>query len=251
MDADRAILKLLAAAVSDSLLDGWASQIKPMPLDEIPTELWNRLPDYDDSKMDGLEYPAVLRPLSTKWVPLAPPQRPAPRDAPACPRPRDLYQEAGRLRVSSWFASAWADMADVAEQLARQVPFADITRHLRPKPIAVGQAEMARWARGLVWDCRQPCCRPLDYAAPFSSDLDLDFIGEELAAYPDQTLVAYLTEGVRLDADVELQTVLVPHLTSLPGGFASVGRELRRLKALGWYNFFDQMPFVPGYAPLA
>jgi hypothetical protein len=40
---------------------------------------------------------------------------------------------------------------------------------------------------------------------------------------------ANLLEGVRLDADVELQFVGVGHLSSLPFGFESVNKELRRL----------------------
>lgn len=48
---------------------------------------------------------------------------------------------------------------------------------------------------------------------------------------PDQALLSYLLEGVRLEADVELQIVLVPHLTSLPLGFSSVEKEIRRLQS--------------------
>ena len=62
-----------------------------------------------------------------------------------------------------------------------------------------------------------------------------------------QAPVSYLVEGTRLEADVELHTVRVPHLTSLPLGFESVQKELRRLHGLGWYSFFQGMPFVPGY----
>ena len=54
-----------------------------------------------------------------------------------------------------------------------------------------------------------------------------------------QYLAANILEGVRLDADVELQSVWVPHLTSLPFGYASVGKELRRLRSLGWYEFYS------------
>eukprot|EP00965_Chrysotila_dentata_P010433 339734-Pleurochrysis_carterae.AAC.2 len=40
----------------------------------------------------------------------------------------------------------------------------------------------------------------------------------------------------RVEADVELQTVLVPHLTSLPPRYASVKKEIRRLRVKGWYE---------------
>jgi len=41
--------------------------------------------------------------------------------------------------------------------------------------------------------------------------------------------------------------VWVPHLTSLPFGYASVGKELRRLRSLGWYEFYSGLPFWPMY----
>ena len=56
-----------------------------------------------------------------------------------------------------------------------------------------------------------------------------------------------MLEGVRFDADVELQTVLVPHLISLPLGFSSVRKELYRLADKGWYRFFDHFPLWPIY----
>lgn len=63
--------------------------------------------------------------------------------------------------------------------------------------------------------------------------------------YPDQTLLSYLLEGIRLDADVELQLVMVPHLTSLPMSFASVEKELRMLRGLTRCDFFCSLPFFP------
>jgi hypothetical protein len=77
--------------------------------------------------------------------------------------------------------------------------------------------------------------------------LHLDYLRSRLREYPDQYLVANLLEGVRLDADLELHTVLVPHLTSLPLGFASVEKELQRLHEKGWYDFFNAFPFWPMY----
>ena len=73
------------------------------------------------------------------------------------------------------------------------------------------------------------------------------YLESRLRHYPDQYLAANILEGVRLDADVELQSVWVPHLTSLPFGYASVGKELRRLRSLGWYEFYSNLPFWPMY----
>jgi hypothetical protein len=87
----------------------------------------------------------------------------------------------------------------------------------------------------------------LDVTLPIETHLNLPFLRKRLAGYPDQNLVSNLLEGIRFEADVELQTVLVPHLISLPKGFTSVRNELYRLQTLGWYRFFDHLPFWPIY----
>lgn len=97
---------------------------------------------------------------------------------------------------------------------------------------------MSAWARGLVWDCRRACFEPLQFKAIPSSGLNRPLMRRLWYRIPDQELLSYLLEGVRLEADVELQIVLVPHLTSLPLGFASVEKEIRRLQKLTWYDLF-------------
>ena len=42
---------------------------------------------------------------------------------------------------------------------------------------------------------------------------------------------------------MELQSVFVPHLSSLPLGFSSVEKELRRLHSLSWYEFYEHPPW--------
>lgn len=118
---------------------------------------------------------------------------------------------------------------------------------MKPRPIAVGQSELHAWARGVVWDCRLACCEPLRFRAIPDSGLDRRLMRRLWRRIPDQALLSYLLEGVRLEADVELQIVLVPHLTSLPLGFASVEKEIRRLQQLTWYDFFRDIPFIPMY----
>ena len=84
---------------------------------------------------------------------------------------------------------------------------------------------------------------------PIDSGLNLEMLERRLKDHPDQRLLSYLLEGVRFEANVDLQTVLVPHLVSLPKGFKSVRKELYRLAApeLDWYRFFDSIPFWPIY----
>ena len=142
--------------------------------------------------------------------------------------------------VTAWLRHALRDLKDLhdATEAGTAQAFADGRRRRdRPRPLAIGRFELHEWARDRVWDCRAACCQLLDFQAPIETHLDLDYLRRRLIDYPDQHLVANVLEGARLDADVELQSVFVPHLVSLPLGYASVGKEVRRLHKLDWYRF--------------
>ena len=251
--ADQALAQAiqLAVAAGETLLEGWVEQIRPLPLEEIPDRLLNALPDYRDERLTVAPFAPVLEPLRTAWYP-RPPQQPAPPpDAPACVRSVwELYSKRGRETAQGWFTRARDDMLHIRDRLDLGAPPAEISRD-RPPATALGQdLETEPWARGLVWDCtfqRSDCCVVADFHRPLESHLDLAYLHDRLRHYPDQTLVANIVEGVRLDADTELQNVLVPHLSSLPFGYASVEKELRRLHGLGWYSFHSAPPFYPMY----
>ena len=117
----------------------------------------------------------------------------------------------------------------------------------RPPVQVFGNEDQYEWSRDRVWDCRGQCCVVLDFHASPESGLNLTYIARRLRHYPDQYLVANLVDGVRLDADVELQSVFVPHLASLPLGYNSVAKELARLHSLGWYDYTPELPFWPMY----
>ena len=57
----------------------------------------------------------------------------------------------------------------------------------------------------------------MDFAASPNSNLNTpDFIESNHANWPDQELVCMLIDGVQFKANLPLQFVLGPHLTSLP-----------------------------------
>ena len=257
----------LVGAGDDPLLAGWADRICPIARDEISDALMARLPGFADAGLENQPFGPVYRPLVTPWLPLPPPQRPASPDAPACiASPYEMMTEETQKRVKDWLAHTLQDLVRVRDSPP------DAHRD-RPRPLAVGQQGLHPWARGVVWDCRAACCVVSDFTVPIKTHLKLDFFRDELqqrtrceaaddaagaasqdqkdcttlADYPDQHLVANLLDGVRLDADVELQSVFVPHLVSLPLGYASVAKELDRLHGLGWYRLFADLPFWPIY----
>jgi integrase len=86
-----------------------------------------------------------------------------------------------------------------------------------------------------------------DFHQPPLEIVDRVEVKARLSHYPDQSLVSHLLLGARTDADVELQFVLVPHLTTLPFGFKSVMSEVDRLEGYGWYRSFGAIPFAPMY----
>ena len=118
----------------------------------------------------------------------------------------------------------------------------------RPEPLALGESCFDPRARGIVWDLRGPAPKPVDFAAPISTHLNLDFVRAAQQAhptYPDQEIFDHLLFGVRFKSRPAYQMILQPHLSSLPLGYESVHKELRRLKDKGFFECFKHPPFAP------
>ena len=248
--ADAALRTALLSEASDSLLEGWVDRITPLVVGDIPAHLLEALPDFSDARLDDVLLSKVLQPLTTSWYPL-PPEQPNPGPgAPTCPRSAyDLLTPAGAARLSGWIDHQLRDLAHIRAELARGTPPGDIGRD-RPDAIAIGQSEFRDWARGLVWDCTldsSPCCVVAAFHQPPLEIIDRAAVKQRLSHYPDQALVSHLVLGARTDADVELQFVLVPHLTTLPFGFQSVLSEVDRLEGYDWYRSFTSIPYAPMY----
>ena len=223
-------------------LEGWVERIRPPEID-LRDELAALLPDFSDRRIISQHrFPPSYKPPTTTWLPRAPPQQP--RLTPFCVRsPIELLRHTGQRRLHSWLTKA----LDQLLCIERGEPNCEL---MRPHPLAIGQGALHKWARGVVWDFtfeRAACAVPLDFTLPIESGLDLPYLRDRLQGYPDQRAVSFILEGVRFEADVELHAVLVPHLISLPNGFASVRKELYRLESNSWYRFFDHLPFWPIY----
>ena len=239
-----------AVAAGRTLLQGWAERISPLTIGDVPPHLLSNLPDFSDKKLDTVPLSAQVQPLTTPWLPLPPRQEPADERAPTCPKNAlEMLTEGGRKRLDLWLKATRNDLRAIRNGLAIGVHPEHIKR-ARPRPIAIGQTEFKPWARGRVWDCtfeKTECCVVADFHAPILENLNRTELKRRLAHHPDQTLVAHLLEGARLDADVELQLVLVPHLLSIANGYESVAKELKRLEQAGWYKSFSQIPYIPMY----
>jgi hypothetical protein len=253
-DASNAVLLRRALLEREQLPDGhlyagWAERIRPPDVD-LQDALAALLPDFSDPTLLVQPFSTPYTPPTTLPLPRAPLQ--PNRRTPFCVRSHfELLTASGQTRFRSW-------VSKITDQLLCIENEEENCELLRPHPIALGQGAIEPWARGIVWDLtfeRADCAIPLDFSLPIESNLKLPALRRRLLfhadgterRYPDQRIVSMLLEGVRFEADVELQTVLVPHLISLPKGFASVRKELYRLQLEDWYRFYDHLPFWPMY----
>lgn len=192
-----------------------------------------------------LSFPEDYRPPNLSWVPRKPRQFTG--EVEHCPRrAADLMPEATWRRVERWLQRSLDDLICIRD-------FGEACERQRPSVLVIGQSELHPWARGIIWDFRSAhsgCAKALDFHAPLQHTLNVEYLTRRLAEYPNQQLVSFLVHGAQPLADVELQTVMVPHLLSLAKGFPSVVKEIKRMASpeLGWYSMHADFPFWPIYS---
>ena len=223
----------------------WAARVVPPDPAEIPAGLLGTLPSFDDSRLDELAFSEHYIPISTPWVPKQPQQDLTP--LPVCIRHAfdTIQNPSKRVECEQWVQAQAADLLNIQRHGVEAV-------RVRPATVVVSQADLYPWARNRIIDCTfatSECCVPLDLQRDPPTHLNIEVLRRELEDYPDRTAVAGVLEGVRLDAHVELQAVLMPHLASLPLAMGSVGKELNRMAQppLNWYGFFKSPPYWPCY----
>ena len=221
----------------------WADRIKPPELGDVPPDLLTALPTFSDGRLDDLAFTPIPPPLQQPWLPRQPNQLPAPWGR--CPRRAfDLMPESTQLRLRDWVEQSHANLRCIRSEgisCARS----------RPDVLVISQGKLLPWARGLVWDFRQSpaeCGVALDYSAALRPTLNTEFFRRRLEGHPNQQILSMIVDGVRYQADVELQGVFVPHLVSLPYCYASVRKELDRLEQLDWYEYYAGLPFWHVYS---
>lgn len=220
IDADGMLRDAIQGMIDqgDPWLDGWPEQIRPFDLEMIPQGATSLLPDFGDARLDDVTFTPARPPPQTSWIPRYPPQTwDSPEPMPCAKGVRDLLLPEAIEKLDGWLEHTREDMLRIREALnAGERPEALVRD--RPKAIAIGQSEMKGWARGKVWNCSQndgSCCTLSQLDGLPETHLNISFLSQRLARYPDQALMSHLLEGAKLEAEVELQTVMVPHLMSL------------------------------------
>lgn len=234
--------RILELGRDDEDLGLWAQKIQPPQLQDVPAEFLTELPTFEDARFASLRFSPDYEPPHLPRLLPRPPQTPVPPHI--CARSvYDLMPAPTVRRIRAWLWRALDDLICMRDHGV------ECERH-PPATMVVGRDELYEWARHHVWDFRlspQQCAVALDYQAPLRPTLNADFFARELKGYPNQRLLGMIETGVIYMADVELQSLFVRHLISLPKGFKAVGKELRRLKKQGWYDFTPHIPFWPLY----
>ena len=225
-------------------MDLWADRLQPPELGDVPLELLQQLPSFSDPRFDQLTFSSPPKPNALRRLVRMPRQVAAPDGA--CPRSAfDLLLPEAKVKLAHWLRWSLDDLTCIRDK-------GDGCSRHRPPVMVISQQELHAEFRGIVWDFRSSptsCGVPLDTHEELKHTLNVEFFSRELSDYPNQRLLSMIQHGVRYSADVELQGVFIPHLTSLPKGFASVHKEFKRLhsKPLEWYGFHANLPFFPAY----
>ena len=240
---ESSLLRSILLETQDSYFADWASRIQPPEMAEFPIGLLSSVSSFTDARFGDLSLPRVRPPPNRARTPLQPQQLPNSR----CPRSAvDLMPGNVWARVSAWLQATADDLVCIRDH-------GDACERKRPRVLVIGQADLHPWARGIVWDFRaspDECGRPLDTRAALQHTLNVDYFRRRLADWPNQHILGVIEDGVTYEADVELQTVLVPHLMSLSKGYDSVVKELNRMASpeLQWYTYHADFPFWPMYS---
>ena len=231
----RTVRRMLAAEGGD--LADYADRVGGQAFDAAPDAVRGADPDAVDAAWATERFSPVLSPPATTALPAVVPQRHTDwRPA----SPLDLLTPAAGAQLVSWIRENSADL---------QSMLGDVTAPRRkPKPLVLGQSDFVLEARGLVWDLRKAAdgvIEPLDFTSLPKSELNVPLIRQLLRDTPDRELLDHLQRGVDFKADLPLQIVLLPHMSSLAPHAPLVEKEIVRLINCGWHEIFPDVPFLP------
>lgn len=212
-------------------------QVKPADHGAVPMDISRHLPRFDDDWLSE-------RPFSRTIPPVSAPYQPPKRQLAHCVQPppglkmQDLLEPRCMANFTRCAAEHLRDLGDLARG-------PDHPRW-RPSACAYGLSCMLPRYRGCVLDFRDPAgAKLVDFSKPTGTHLNLEFFEREMASHPDQELLSGLVHGIRFQAELEEQFVMLSHLWSLAMAFDSVQGEIRRLAGLGWMQLYPHPPFWP------
>ena len=236
--ATKALTRLLDRPGSDAFSQeclALCERVQPADHSVVPRELADNMPRYDTA--GWLAERPYARPMPRVKAPYQ-----MPKPAQHCPRLRP-----GVTLKDMMFPSCYRNLTRCAERHLRDI--VDVAkgpeqiRH-RPPACAFGKKCYLPAFRDCVYDLRDPAgAQPVDFTVPPPTHLNLDFYITEMDGHPDQELLSQIVHGVRFQADLDHQLVILPHLFSLVHAFPSIQKEIRRKSGLGWVKVYATPPF--------
>ena len=247
LQQDHALVSSLLGSVSsgDSLLDGWAERVQPLDASSGPRELLGHAPSFD---VDGIPLSPPPAPLRLPWLPRPPLQKPAAPDPPACPTVLDIsHPRRPGLRPSdgSKPLSQTSPLFETSSPPGFPRP-ASIAPAARPSPSASPRQPSGRATECGTAGANAVCLATSTPLQTLTSTSPTSSAGS--ATTPTNLWQPISSKG----SDSTPMSSCSPcgYLTSprSPFGYASVGKELRRLRSIGWYEFYSSLPF-PAHVP--
>ena len=215
-----------------------ADRVAPAPHSQVPPDLLDSLPRFD---YDWLEERAFAKPLPAVVRPFL--ERKPLQVCEAAPPGATLQDLVQPGCWANWTRCERRHLNDFLK--VAQGP--DVSR-IRPSSCAYAYSCLSPRYRGCIWDLRDPAgATPVDFHFEQPTHLHLDFYEREMVGHPDQELLSMMRHGVRFQADIAQQFVIMPPLLSLSKAFPSVQKEFKRLadKPIPWVGVYDQPPFWP------
>mgnify|MGYP002629316529 CR=1 FL=1 len=215
-----------------------ADRVAPAPHAQVPSDLLDSLPRFD---YDWIEERAFARPLPAVVRPFL--ERKPLQVCEAAPPGATLQDLVEPGCWANWTRCERRHLNDLIK-----VSQGPAVSRIRPRACAYAYSCLSPRYRGCIWDLRDPAgATPVDFHREQPTHLNLDFYEREMVGHPDQELLSMMRHGVRFQADIAQQFVIMPPLLSLSNAFPSVQKEFKRLadKPIPWVVTYDQPPFWP------
>ena len=252
-DARGALLDVSDDAVNAAQLRSWGACLAPCDLARVPLAFRGVAPP-SDPRLDST--PFAFRDGIPKTDPVVPPKAQQTRYRPR--RFTDLYEPWAAELIREWVDDKWGPdfarnydfhLPDRIEGPLSREQYLKVWRRWN-QPLALDESARKIEARGIVWDLRskdsEGCYLPLDYSAPLDTHLGTDFLRARLGFTRDKSMLSQLCDvGVTFDAELELVTILCPHLIDLPPGYHQCDKEIQRRAKEGYCEILDEQPFSP------
>ena len=245
-------------------IEAWSAQTTVTDLKDVPNDLLDRMPVFNDSRLltEAFSFTARL----DKTAAFTPPKQPVTKFVPSSKS--DLFnplmdvEARAAAALVDFFKELWiqAESTDqftsIADQddpddkfpmLVRRLQRRQRLGKLRPGPCLMGLDCWNPLALGTVWDITGDKPVPVDFNMPLVRDFHLEAWLHHFKDIDDQQLVSHMSHGVCSGVQLDHLSMLSAPLLSMVDGIKSISKELARLVAAGYLRKHSSQPTWPWY----